>query len=278
MQVLKADFESKDGPQVFVKSLRETGFAVVKNHPIPRNLIDDVYSDWKNFFSSPSKFDYLYSKETQAGYFPFKSENAKGYPAKDLKEFYHVYDGEKFPNQLSSKTWTLKNELMKLGNHLLRWIDEGSPEEVRKSFSMPLDQMADGSPKNLFRIIHYPPIDSNEEVSAIRAAAHEDINLITLLPAATAMGLQVQDLEGQWFDVPGEYGDIVVNVGDMLQEASQGFYKSTTHQVINPEGDQTKTSRYSMPLFVHPFPEVKLSERYTAQTYLDERLRELGLK
>lgn len=278
MKVLKADFKSKDAANTFVSSCRDTGFGAITNHPIQKQLIDDVYSEWKDFFASESKFDYLYNKQTQAGYFPMLSENAKGFKQKDLKEFFHVYPNQVFPKTLSDKTIQLRDQLYSLGRTLLQWLDDLSPDDIKNNFSMPLAKMADGSPKNLFRIIHYPPIQDDIEPGAIRAAAHEDINLITLLPASTAMGLQVKDKEGNWYNVPGDYGDIVVNVGDMLQMASQGFYKSTTHQVINPEGSEARKARFSMPLFVHPHSDVRLSEKHTAGSYLQERLEEIGLK
>ncbi len=112
---------------------------------------------------------------------------------------------------------------------------------------------------------------------AIRAAAHEDINLITLLPAATATGLEILDNQGNWHEVPCTMGDLVVNVGDMLQLASQGYYRSTTHRVVNPVGALVGRSRYSMPLFLHPRPEVILADGVTAKSYLQKRLREIGL-
>lgn len=278
MEILKADYQSKSGPQDFVRSFRETGFAVVTNHPTPKDLIDEVYREWAAYFASEEKHADTFDKESQAGYFPFKSENAKDNPVKDLKEFFHVYEGKKFPKSLGPATMNLYRALMKLGFDLLNWVEAGSPKEVREKFSVPLTQMIEGSKRNLFRILHYPPLSGNEEAGAIRAAAHEDINLITLLPASTEMGLQVKDLQGRWFDVPGEYGQIVVNVGDMLQEASGHYYRSTTHQVVNPKGEASKKSRYSMPLFIHPRDDVRLSARHTAGTYLDERLREIGLK
>jgi isopenicillin N synthase-like dioxygenase len=278
MKILKADYRSASGPKDFVQSLRDTGFAVVTNHPISSLLIDQVYADWKHYFASDEKKADLFDKETQAGYFPFRSENAKDNPKKDLKEFFHIYQGKKFPKNMGSATWDLYGALMALGRDLLQWIQDSSPEELRAHYSMPLPQMLDGSQKNLFRIIHYPPLTGVEEEGAVRAAAHEDINLITLLPASTAMGLQVKDLEGQWHEVPGNYGDIVVNVGDMLQEASGGYFVSTTHRVMNPSGELAKKPRYSMPLFIHPQDDVRLSERYTAIAYLEQRLREIGLK
>lgn len=278
MQILKADFRSTQGPKDFTRSLHETGFSVVTNHPIKRDLIDQVYADWKKYFSSSEKMKDIFDKENQSGYFPFRSENAKDNPVKDLKEFFHIYEGKKFPKDLGSASWDLYGSLMELGRSLLTWIDELSPSEVRQKFSIPLPKMLDGSKKNLFRVLHYPPLSGAEESGAIRAAAHEDINLITLLPASTAMGLQVKSAAGHWYDVAGNYGDIVVNVGDMLQEASGHYYKSTTHRVVNPPGDLAKTSRYSMPLFIHPEDSVRLSEKYTAVEYLDQRLREIGLK
>ena len=143
---------------------------------------------------------------------------------------------------------------------------------------MPLRRMVEGSPQTLFRILHYPPLAGDEEAGAVRAAAHEDINLITLLVAATAPGLQVQDAGGRWLDVPADPGSVVVNSGDMLAMASGGHYRSTTHRVVNPAGEESRRSRLSMPLFLHPWPEVRLSATHTAREYLDERLREIGLK
>jgi len=277
MKVLKADFRSPGGPADFVESCQNTGFAVVTNHPISEKLIEEVYQDWIRFFGSELKHRYQFDQKTQSGYFPFRSENAKGSPKKDLKEFYHFYADKSLPPELGDKTQILRDQLLDLGFKLLSWLDERSPEKIRNQFSMPLAKMAKGSSKNLFRIIHYPPLSGKEEEGAIRAAAHEDINLITLLPASTAMGLQVLDLHGNWHDVPGSFGDIVVNVGDMLQMASQNFYRSTTHRVVNPSGEEASKPRYSMPLFVHPHPEVALSESHTADSYLKERLREIGL-
>jgi isopenicillin N synthase-like dioxygenase len=133
------------------------------------------------------------------------------------------------------------------------------------------------SQENLLRIIHYPPLQGTEEQGAIRAAAHEDINLITLLCSATAAGLEVKDTNGKWHQVPCDPGSIAINAGDMLQLASKGFYKSTTHRVMNPMGPQAKLPRYSMPLFLHPRPDVVLSEGVTAGEYLKQRLRDIGL-
>lgn len=277
-QILKADYKSPSASETFSRSLRETGFGVVTNHPISVNLIQEVYDDWKRFFASDFKSNYTFDPSIQAGYFPFRSENAKDNPVKDLKEFFHIYKGKVFPKELGPRTLELFDQLISLGETLLEWIDRHAPEKIRAQFSQPLKKMVSNSDMNLFRVVHYPPLTGTEEVGAIRAAAHEDINLITLLPASTAMGLQVKDAAGTWVNVPGNWGDIVVNVGDMLQLASQNYYVSTTHRVINPPGELAREPRYSMPLFVHPRPDVRLSEQHTADSYLKQRLREIGLK
>ena len=127
--------------------------------------------------------------------------------------------------------------------------------------------------ETLLRVLHYPPLDGSESPDALRAAAHEDINLITLLPVSNQAGLQVQDTANNWIDVSNVSGDIIVNSGDMLQEASGGYYPSTTHRVDNPGGRIENVSRISMPFFLTARPDVVLSERYTAGSYLEERLR-----
>ena len=142
---------------------------------------------------------------------------------------------------------------------------------------MPLSQMTTNSDETLLRVIHYPAITGDEETGAIRAAAHEDINIITLLCSATASGLEVKDNNGKWHQVPCDPGSIAINAGDMLQLASNGYYRSTTHRVMNPAGADAKLPRYSMPLFLHARPEVLLGNGITANMYLKQRLHELGL-
>ena len=278
MDVRTVKYTEKNAPSVFTKSLHQTGFSVLKNHPIDLPLINDVYEEWSMFFSSGIKEKYLFNKDTQDGFFPFKSENAKGNPNKDLKEFFHFYPWGIFPEELSSKTKTLFNQLVLLTETLLGWIEKESPENVKILFSMPLPDMIDSSRNNLLRIIHYPPLKKNEDRKAMRGAAHEDINLITLLVSGTEPGLQVKDNNGKWHSIICDPGSIAVNTGDMLREVSQGYFPSTTHKVINPKRTEENISRYSMPLFLHPKSTVRLSKKYIAEKYLNERLKEIGLK
>lgn len=278
MEVLSVDFTADNASELFTKSLRETGFGVIRNHPIDHELINKVYDDWREFFADERKFDYHFSEDTQDGYFPTNiSEVAKGYDIKDIKEYFHIYPWGKYPDFIGPATKQLGMELANLASTLLQWIEEHTPADIKSRFSMPLKKMIKDSPKTLFRIIHYPPLTGDEEEGAVRAAEHGDINLLTCLPAATAQGLQVKDSFGQWHDVPCDYNSIAVNIGDMLQMCTDGYYPSTLHRVCNPEGDAAKESRLSMPLFLHPRSEVRLSKDYTAQEYLEERLRELGV-
>jgi isopenicillin N synthase-like dioxygenase len=278
MDVLTVRYGAEDTGVRLAWSLRETGFAVVTGHPVPRDLMEQAYAEWERFFASPEKHDFTFDVKRQDGYFPFRSENAKGYPQKDLKEFFHVYPGTVLPGWMSDATRRLYGALSALAGELLALVEDRTPDTVRAGLSMPLRRMVDGSPQTLFRILHYPPLSGREEEGAVRAAAHEDINLITLLVAATAPGLQVLDAQGRWRDVPADSGSIVVNAGDMLQMATAGHYRSTTHRVVNPTGEEARRPRLSMPLFLHPWPEVRLSATRTAGEYLEERLREIGLK
>jgi isopenicillin N synthase-like dioxygenase len=277
MHVLTADYRARNAPEIFVESLHKTGFAVITHHPIRVDFIDEVYAEWRDFFASEIKQQYIYNKETIDGYFPFRSENAKYTAIKDLKEFYNYYPWGKFPNILSNKTNELYNQLSDLAGTLLQWLDDLTPPHIKKYYSMTLPEMIKDSPRTMLRIINYPPLTGDEHAGEVRSAEHEDINLLTLLPAATATGLQLKDKQNRWRDIVADTGTIVINVGDMLQMCSQHYFQSTTHRVINPEGPAAKQQRLSMPLFVHPHDEVRLSDSQTAKTFWLERMREIGL-
>ena len=278
MLVTKVHYEKKESPVEFVKSLKNTGFGIIENHPIPIDLINKVYKEWSEFFESEKKYNYLFDPEKQDGYFPLGTENAKNYDIKDHKEFYHFYPWGRIPKDLSGSTIDLYNILVEITSTLLGWVDTHSPKEIITNFSEPLKNMIKGSKTNLFRIIHYPPFLGSENKKSFRAAAHEDINLITLLVAGTKPGLEAKATDGTWHKISTDPGTIIVNVGDMLQEVSSGFYPSTTHRVTNPDENISNESRYSMPLFLHPRDEVILSNKYTAKEYLKKRLVEIGLK
>lgn len=242
-----------------VKSFKETGFAVLTGDGF--HYIQDLYSSWKEFFNKPIEYKMEYkfnpNVDVQAGYFPYKTENAKDQENPDLKEFFHIYNNSDIPKDVMvTEQQHLRATLMTLAKSLLDYVEPGLSDSVNGGNS-------------LTRAIYYPEI-KNEK--GVRAAAHEDINLITLLPASTNPGLQVMDSFGDWHEVGTEKGDIIVNVGDMLQMYTGGELKSTKHRVVNLPGD-----RLSMPTFVHPRSDFSLG-KIKAVDYLSQRLREIGLK
>lgn len=278
MQVRVIDYTSKTAPQDFAAALKEIGFAVISNHPLDNSLITKVYAEWEKFFNSEDKYNYAFDKQKHDGYISKEmSETAKGYKEKDLKEFYHYYFKGRCPPYLRPITDNLASSMSVLAAELLSWLQENTPKEIIDKLSMPLSDMIKDTERTLFRMINYPPLTGNEPKGALRAAAHEDINLLTVLPAATAKGLQVKDTNGNWLEVPCDPSWIVINAGDMLQECTGYYYPSTSHRVINPVGEEAKKPRLSMPLFLHPVNSVRLSERHTAGSYFAERMAELGL-
>ena len=285
------------------KAYEEVGFVAVKNHGVPDELIADLYKYVQEFFSLPSiqKKSYeIPEMAGQRGYTSFGKEHAKGSDAPDLKEFFQYgqiprdnYKEEDYPPNVSVNEIAAFNPTFdsayrafeKSGTALLQAI----------ALYLNLDEnyfdnyVYNGN--SILRAIHYPPITS-EPKSAIRAEQHEDINLITLLVGASADGLQILTKQNEWVGVTSLPEQIVVNVGDMLQRFTNNKLCSTTHRVVNPARELWHTSRFSIPFFLHPKSSMSLRcldscvdathpKAYpdaTAGEYLDERLREIGLK
>ena len=304
-EFVNGDAESK---KAFVQQLgnayEEVGFVAVKNHGIPDQLIKDLYEFVQQFFSLPSEQKLKYEIEGlagQRGYTSFGREHAKGSEAPDLKEFFQygqtVEDGDpikqEYPDNVKVK------EVKNFDETLLAAYKnfEKSGRSLLQAIALYLDldefyfdeHIHNGN--SILRCIHYPPITS-EPKSAIRAEQHEDINLITLLVGSSADGLQILTKQNEWIGVTSLPEQIVVNVGDMLQRLTNNKLRSTTHRVVNPSRDLWHTSRFSMPFFLHPKAKMSLAclenciddahpKAYpdaTAGEYLDERLREIGLK
>ncbi|MFZ3004243.1 MAG: 2OG-Fe(II) oxygenase family protein [Undibacterium umbellatum] len=279
MFIEPVDYRAPDAAQKFTESLHRTGFGVLTNHPLSQSTLETIYKEWYDFFQTDAKNKYDFDREKMDGYFsPSISETAKGQTKRDLKEFYHIYPTGRYPSEVSDAARKYYDDGAKLATELLQWVEDYSPAEVKAKYSMPLSDMITDSDLTLLRVLHYPPLRGDEEPDAVRAAAHGDINLLTLLPAATQAGLQVLGKDEAWHDVPCDFGMLIVNIGDMLDEASAGYYPSTIHRVLNPTGEEAKKSRISLPLFLHPRADVVLSERHTSGSYLQERLRELGVK
>lgn len=288
------------------KAFTETGFVTIENHGMDKILIAELYDIVKAFFDLPDseKAKYqIYGLAGQRGYTSKGKEKAKDANVPDLKEFWQrgqtVTDGDRiatdYPENVSVDlrdfdeiTAEVYRRLERTGRELLKAIAVflGLDEDYFE------DKVHNGN--SILRAIHYFPIDNPGALpeGAVRAGAHEDINLITLLIGASADGLEVLTRDGTWYPVKAEGDDIVVNVGDMLQRLTNNKLKSTTHRVVNPPLEKMRSSRYSVPFFLHPKATMSLAclpncidrdnpKRYvdcTAGEYLDERLREIGLK
>ena len=270
------DFQNQGAPEAFCRSLHSTGFAVLTKHPLQPDLVAGIYAEWLDFFQGQAKHAYAHDAIRHDGYFSTAvSETAKNHTQRDLKEFFHIYPWGRYPSEVSDAARRYYAQGNALAQTLLGWVQAHSPPAVRAGYSMPLPAMLDGSEHTLLRVLHYPPLTGHENPGALRAAAHGDINLLTLLPAATEPGLQVLAQDGSWKDVPCDFNYLIVNIGDMLAEASGHHYPSTVHRVLNPVGLARTKPRISLPLFLHPRREVVLSQRYTVGSYFDECMQEL---
>jgi isopenicillin N synthase-like dioxygenase len=273
------DFTARDAPAQFCQSLHETGFGVLKNHPLSAELVHGIYAEWQSFFNSHAKRQYTWDPEKLDGWFSTEvSETAKGNTVRDFKEFFHLFPWGRYPSEVSDAARRYYAQGKALAATLLKWVEDNSPADVKAKYSVPLASMIDDCQETLLRVLHYPPLKGDELPGSLRAAAHTDINLLTILPAATEAGLQVKGKDGQWINAPSDFGLLIVNIGDMLEEASGQYYPSTAHRVLNPMGEAAQKSRISLPLFLHPRREIKLSDRYTVGSYFEERMQELRRK
>lgn len=281
--------------------IKDYGFIILVDHIVKDDTIKKGYDSVKKFFelSEAKKKEYICAKGGgQRGYTAFGTEHAKDNPHMDLKEFWHVGrevpKGHNFYDYYPENVWPdevdgFKENLLKLYDAL----DQTSHvllEALGKALDVPSDyftKMIDTG-NSVLRAIHYPPVGDAPPAGSIRAAAHGDINLITILMGATASGLQLLDRDGQWLDVETKEGQLVVDSGDMLSRITNDVIPATIHRVINP--DDSGSERYSMPFFVHPHPEAMLEcipscegsgAKYppiSAHDALMKRLVEIGLK
>ena len=260
----------------FMTSLHEYGFAAIVDHPLDDGRVARIYDAWLAFFVSGGATEFRMDPVKQDGYFSLQeAEHAKGFEERDYKEYFQFYPWGRCPESLQADLANHFDAAVELGAELLSCIARSLPEAVTGELTEPLRDMIQGSEQSMLRVLHYPPVPKARSV--LRAAPHEDINLLTLLPAADGPGLELQLRSGEWISVPHSPGQLIVNIGDMLQEVTGGYLPSTSHRVATPEPEQPAVSRMSLPLFLHPRPDVVLSPRYTARQYLMQRLDELGV-
>ncbi len=305
-----ADFLSGDAQrkanfvQDLGKAYEEIGFVALKNHRLSDALSAELYQEVQHFFGLEERQKKQYEIDGlagQRGYTGFGKEHAKGRNTGDLKEFWHFGQYVE-DNDPIAKEYPANVEVAELprfnavGKEAYQTLEDTGRDMLRAlALYLGLDEFYfDAHIHNgnsILRPIHYPPI-TEEPKDAVRAAEHEDINLITLLMGASADGLQVLNKQGEWLGVTALPGQIIVNVGDMLQRHTNNKLRSTTHRVVNPPKEAWGSSRFSIPFFLHPRSEMPLNclencidpnnpkqyEDITAGEYLNERLREIGLK
>ena len=286
------------------KAYQDIGFVALKGHFLSDDLVDKLYGEVKKFFDLPVETKRKYEIEGiggQRGYVSFGKESAKGKKEGDLKEFWHfgqyVEDDPERAKEYPENVYVEEiPDFNSIGKETYQMLEK-TAKFVLRALALYLDlpeTYFDGFIHNgnsILRPIHYPPI-LEEPDNAVRAAAHGDINLITLLMGAQGRGLQVKNHKGEWLDAIAEPDELMINVGDMLSRHTNNKLKSTIHRVVNPPRELWGTSRYSIPFFMHPISEMKLDvldscidenhpklySDITAGEFLDERLMELGLK
>jgi len=300
----------KSDPKAFSErlgaSFRETGFAVINDHPIDQHVIDQGVDAGKKFFALPdaAKREYFIpGGGGQRAYTPFATEVAKGAKAKDLKEFWHVArelpDGHRFADIMEKNLYVAEVPGWKEDTNAMYRALDAFGLEVLSAIAMDLkrqprffdDAVKEGN--SILRLLHYPPQTEPPPEGSVRAGAHEDINVITLLLGAEEGGLEVLHRNGQWLAVNPPAGSLVVNVGDMLQRLTNNVLPSTTHRVVNPKPERSRFPRYSTPFFLHFNPDYEIRtlpscisperpDRYPeplkSQDFLEIRLKEIGLR
>lgn len=288
------------------RSFRETGFAVISDHPIDQAVIDAGVGAGKQFFALPEttkRTYYIPGGGGQRAYTPFATEVAKGAKAKDLKEFWHVARelprGHRYADLMGENLYVKEVPGWKEAtNNMFRALDTFGLDilaAIAMHLKLPPDFFADKvqDGNSILRLLHYPPQTEPPPEGSVRAGAHEDINVITLLLGAEEGGLEVLHRNGEWLPVNPPPGSLVVNIGDMLQRLTNDVLPSTTHRVVNPKPERSRFPRYSTPFFLHFNPDYAITtlpgcisaerpDRYPeplkAQDFLEIRLKEIGLR
>ncbi len=282
-------------------SLKHYGFIILKDHPVSTDLLDRSYALIEKLFTLPEETKRRYIAKVggrQRGYTPFGEEHAKNNAVHDLKEFWHLgrtlEKGHRFESEYPDNIWPAEiAEFQTTLSELYSSLDRVG-DTILQALTQPLDlpqnyfesMTEDGN--NILRLLHYPPLAADDDPRCVRAAAHEDINLLTILVAATTSGLELLDRDGQWLPIETSRNNLIVDAGDMMARITNDVIPATTHRVVNPQ-DGRNDHRYSMPFFIHPNPEAELKcipscvgagDKYgpiRAQDFLLERLRAIGM-
>lgn len=298
INISKLDLDTPEFVTEFGAAFQEWGFVGITGHEIEQSVILKAMDSAEWFFNLPmsEKRQYQQKKSWARGYVPLGTETAKGSKYSDLKEFYHLGRDNAGEHGLEGNVWPDHPGFVSSFKRLHQELDKLSVKVLRAmAMYLGLDseffseKIASG--EALLRVLHYPPI-TDPQAPNVRAAAHEDINLITLLVGSEQEGLEVLSRRGQWVPITMIEGTIICNLGDMMQRLTNGKLPSTTHRVVNPKGVRARQSRYSVPFFVHPDPAMSLAclpqccddnnpkqyQDLSAGDYHQQRLREIGFK
>ena len=271
-----ADLQSAKGFRQVATSLQTSGFAVMVGHGIEARDFQQLYESWNQFFTKADKKSFTADSTSQSGYFSIQNaERAVAAKEQDLKEYFQFWPGTTIPTPQKQLTLQIYDQMFDIAQRILTALQDHLPASTWTRLESPLAECLSRE-DTMIRLLYYPPLSGNEPADAMRAAPHEDINFITLLPAASQQGLEIKPKQSDWQQVETSSDSIVVNIGDMLKELTDHKLPSTTHRVVNPAKEARQMARISAPLFCHPDPSLRLSPEYTAGDYLRDRINEIN--
>lgn len=276
-EIQPINLKGKNAAEELFSALKNNRFAILDNHDVTTELLPDLYSKWGEYFSSEKKLasQGRRSDIDDEGYVPLNTEKAVGNEHADIKEYYQTHHKGAYPDFIDCQsTKQLINELVSLGEKVTTLIDQIIPESIKKNMTMALSEMINDSDRHGFRVIHYPGM--NEVKIPPRAGEHTDICIFTIIPTATAEGLELQDSNGNWHNPKIKKSHILIFSGDMLEMATNGYLPATMHRVTTDPETNRSSSRFSLPVFIHPRREVELKPGIKAIDALRVRLTEIG--
>ena len=259
------------------KASTEKNFVVLKDTGINLELIKPFYADWEQFFLSEQKYKYQYDRQHQVGYYPLSTEIAKNGKVPDYKECFHYYPlSDRCPQDRLKLTNQLYGQFLALSKVFASCLQQIMPKSLQEKIPEELRDCIDQQWRTLLRVLHYPAPHAGIDTQAPRAIAHEDICLFTLMPYATAAGLEIKNKQGGWESVVIQPDEMLLMFGEMLETYTQGFFSAATHRVSFTETNK-RMMRMASAFFVHPRPDVKITQNQTADELFYQRMQEINL-
>ncbi|MBV7314351.1 2OG-Fe(II) oxygenase family protein [Shewanella sp. NIFS-20-20] len=273
--LINLDFRAKDCAQHLCQSLQQDGLVLLHQTSLDFDLIESLYRQWRQFFNDDNKYQYLYHPQDQLGFYPLEiSETAKEHCVKDIKEFFHYHPGAKTPAQLQQSSQAYFEQALSFTSQLMTML----VNDPTLHTNHPLAKLSLTKPhkQHLLRIVNYPKPDVAQEFGAYPCAPHHDINLLTITPLTSINTIEYR-VNDHWQRIPYFPNTVLVAVGEMLSEMSQGLYPALFHRINQVTLPRGSSANIEMPFFFHPAPNQVLSSRATASQMLNERLHDLGV-